>query len=302
LEATIATAAVVGLAARLNAVTAMLRTGFDTAVTGGVLVGVGSWLAVRRRAATRLTGIRPDLAGPVERHLLRASRLGATHTGVTLPTRYRPADDGRVQDQIVRIDARVAAKLARAGEVLLAGPVDTDARLGHALARVDAVEVEARAAVGDVVARAVAAGALAGAEAVGLELAWSPEIIACLNCKSMAGGTPHEDGLYRPVKVLTPRIMPWLMAGVPAPPGHNWCRCTLSRAAHDEAAGIRRESDLGTAYGWSGYDSTADMLAGVDLLLRSTRLRPAVRRDAVHNLGMGRFVVRRPPVRARTAA
>lgn len=298
LEAALTVAATAALAGQVQRVTEGLWAAVRAAGAAGA--GAGVLVAAAARAAdAQLARVRPTVGPVVARQLDRAARLGATHAGAVLPVGYRPADDPRVRDVLDRVDDRIGGKISAARAVL--ADVTTPGQARTAVDRVAAVDVEARAAVSDTVVRAVAAGGLAAAERAGLALAWHPEHDACLSCQSMAGGTPRDDGLYRPVKVLSPRLLPWLAEGIPAPPAHARCRCHLTAGTHDDAAGIRRDADLAVAYGWSLHDSLPAMLAGVDLLLRSTRLRAGVRRDAVHHLGMGRFTNRRP-VRGRAAA
>lgn len=294
------TAAVAHLTRQVADIADLLDVAARTATTAGP-GGRGIVTGAARIAAARLRRLTPRTEQAVTRHLERAARLGAGHAGHALPARYVPAADPHVRDLLERVDARIAAKVADVVAALLERPPVTAGQARDAAARVGAIESEARAAVSDVIVRAVAAGATAAADARGVALAWEPEPEACLNCVGMAGGTPRHDGLYRPVKVLTARPMPWLLEGVPGPPGHNRCRCHLTLATHAQAADIRRAADVATAYGWSAYDSLPAQLAGLDLLLRSTRLRPAVRRDAVHHAGMGRFTARGPARKARPA-
>jgi hypothetical protein len=288
LEAAIVAAALVLLLRRLKRV----RDGVDRAQKKSATDPAG-WLAARQAAARMLRSTTVDLA-PVERLLPKAAKLGAKHVGVPLPDGYDPASSDPVRAALDRAEATVRDKLDAAAKALMDGPLDTPGKVADALARTDAAGSAAQAGVGDVVHTAIYDGATAAATAASRELSWQPEIDACLNCQGMAGGVPRHDGRYRPVKVLAPRPMQWLLDGILGPPAHSRCRCKLVLSTHDEAADIRRTADVATAYGWSAYDRLPDLIKGVDLLLRQTRLRPAVRADARANLRAGRFVHLRP--------
>jgi hypothetical protein len=285
LEAAIVAAVTGHLARRIGRAIGTLRTGWRLAVGRGP-----EWTAIRRSVAADLLSIRPGLAAPTARMLPRAARLGATHLGGTLPAGHEPAADDLIAEAIDTIDASVRARLTIAAARLTAEPVDTPARLDAATGRIDTARTHAETTVGDAVARAAAGGATAVADETGIDLTWWTEPSACLSCQSMAGSVRSPGGLFLPVTILAPRIIPWLPAGVACPPAHRSCRCHLEPATEGLAEALAREAERSVARGESAFDSLPARLRAVDALLSSgTRLPRSVRARAAQDRALGRF-------------
>lgn len=291
LEAAVVAAVTAHLTARLTRVTGLLRHGFRLATTDP-----GRWRIIRQKAAGDLRGLRPDVASRVGRFLPRAARLGAGHAGGSLPLGHLPTSDNLISDMLLRVDQDVARKIELAATAILAGPLDTTAKLDATLARVDAVHGEAAQVAGDSVARAVAGGTVAVADAEGLGLTVVTERDACLSCRSMAGARRGRDGLFRPVRRFAARMIPWLLDGVTGPPFHGSCRCGLQVETPGLVDGLRREAERSVARGESLYDSLPARLRAVDRVLTSTRLPRSVRDRAAQDQARGRFSGRRSAV------
>jgi hypothetical protein len=286
LEAAAVAAVTASLAARLAAIQRRLRDAFAHAGTEP-----GRWATARQAAASDLIATWTDIAGALARYLPRAAELGARHIGAPLPGSWAPQDDDQIQAALARVDADVQSRLQRAGLAVLTDEIGTPGQFEDVLGRVDAAAREARAQAGDTIARTVATGAVAAADGAGLDLVWWSERDACLSCTSMAGATRSGDGLFRPVRVLAPRIIPWYRDGMATPPGHRGCRCSLARATPGLADALRREAERSVARGESAYDSLPARLRAVDRLLaaQASRIPKSVRQRAASDRARGRF-------------
>lgn len=305
LEAAVTAAVLAALLRRLHWITSTLTTGHRD---------VSRVVDARQYAAGQLSAIRVDLGPQVMRFLPRAAELGAQHVDAPLPAWWTPAADPGLIEAVQRADATVQAKVQQVAAQVLTAPLPTEGAVivgprawtpvrasGETLAeRVAAVGAAASSAVGDVVARAVSVGAVAAASAAGVGLCWYTERGSCLSCASMAGATQGDDGLFRPVRVFAPRIIPWLPAGVASCPAHGGCRCHLAPATPGLADALRREAEREVARGESEYDSLPARLRAVDRLLagRTSRIPKSVRERAATDRARGSFSRPRP----RTAA
>lgn len=293
LEAAIVAAVTSDLARQVGRAIGTLRTGFRLAAGNGP-----QWTAARRAVAGDLRRIRPRLAVQTTRMLPRAAQLGARHLGAPLPAGHDPLADDVLAAAIDTLDASVRARLVTAAARLTTDPIDTPARLDDAAARIDSARTTAEGTVGDAVARAAAGGTTAAADDTDTDLVWWSERDACLSCTSMAGAVRTPGGLFVPVAILAPRIIPWLPGGITAPPAHRSCRCHLEVATEGLAAALAREAERSVARGESAYDSGPARLRAIDGLLRhGHRLPASVRRRAAEDLARGRLSRRdtRPP-------
>jgi hypothetical protein len=307
LEAAVTAAVLAALLRRLHWITSTLTTGHRD---------VSRVVDARQHAAGQLSTLRVDLAPQVLRFLPRAAELGAQHVDAPLPAWFDPAAVPSIVQALERADATVQARVQQVATQVLAAPlpVDTEPAVvvgpgvwvprtspprasGESLAdRVTAVGAVAAAAVGDVVARTVATGAVTAAAAAGTPVTWWTEPGACLSCQSMAGSTPGEDGLFRPVRIFAPRIIPWLPEGIEGPPAHGSCRCHCAPATPGLVDALRREAEREVARGESVYDSLPARLKAVDRLLaaRSSRIPKSVRERAARDRARGGFSHRNP--------
>jgi len=294
LEAAVTGAVLAAFLQRLHWVTSTVTAGHRD---------VSRVVDARQYAAGQLSAMRVDI-GQVARFLPRAAELGAQHADAPLPSWWAPEVDPGLVEAIQRAEATVQAKVQQVAAQVLTAPLPAETvtvgprawtpvrASGETLAdRVAAVGAAASTAVGDVVARAVAAGAVAAASGAGVGLCWYTERGSCLSCASMAGAVQGEDGLFRPVRVYAPRIIPWLPGGVASVPAHSGCRCHLAPATPGLVDALRREAEREVARGESEYDSLAARLAAVDRLLaaRSSRIPRTVRERAAHDRARGGF-------------
>lgn len=288
LEAAVVAAVTAGLAAQVARIAGVLRDAVHLAVTDPA-----QWRATRVRAARGLRRIRPDVARQVARLLPRAARLGARQAGGALPDSHVPGGDDLNRQALDTVDRDTAGRLARAADQLVDGRVDTLAQLEHVLDRADAAVSHAGTVAGDAAAREVAAGLRATAAEQGMDLVIVAERDACLSCQSMAGATTTADGgMFRPVRVYTNRLMPWLRDGVETVPLHRRCRCRVAVATPGLADGLRREAERSVARGQSAYDSLPARLRAVDRVLAapgSSRLPKSVRDRAARDRARGEF-------------
>ena len=254
-------------------------------------VDVSRAIWARQIAAGQLSTLRVDLAGQVLRFLPRAAELGAQHVDAPLPEWFDPSADSTIVQALERADATVQARVQAVAVEVLASPLASTTQAEALAGRVTAAARAADTAVGDVVARTVATGAVTAARAANLDVTWWTEPGACLSCTSMAGSTPGDDGLFRPVRTFAPRIIPWLPAGIASCPAHSGCRCHVAAATPGLADALRREAEREVAKGESAYDSLPSRLKAVDRLLaaRTSRIPKSVRERAAHDRARGAF-------------
>jgi len=279
LEAAAVAAAVVGLADRLDAIGARVRAAAGVAVTAPA-----AWLAVRRRAAADLRAVRPAVAARITRILPRAADLGAQHAGGPLPAGHDPTADGLIGGILDRVDGLVREKLTRAARALRDDPATTPAGIDALLARVDAARQVAETAAGDATTRAIAGGAAAAADELGISLEWVTEPGACAICLGYAGSIREPGGRFHSTG-------PPPLAGdtdIEGPPGpHPHCRCWLRPSTQAVTNRLRRRNAARVALGPAAQLSAG--LRTLDQLLRSGRVRLPSRRQADTTRARGRF-------------
>lgn len=246
------------------------------------------WVAARQSTARQLRAIRVNLATAAARSLPAAARLGARHAGAPLPDSHDPSADDLIRDVLDTIDADVRGKIERAADHIATGRIEAPGQFEDAVHRIDAGKREADTQVATLVNRAVAGGTVAAADDAGVGLAWVAERTACGSCLSMSGSV-LTDGLFKPVTVYPPRPIPWMRAGVTAPPLHSSCRCHLRPATEGLAEGLAREAARSVARGWSAYDSLPARLAALDVVLRRGGLPKTVLQRAADDRARGRF-------------
>jgi hypothetical protein len=261
LEAAVVAAVVAGLADRLDTVSARLRRGVGLAVTAPT-----AWMLMRRRAALDLAATHPQVAARVARFLPRAARLGAAQVGGTLPDGHDPTEDPLIRRVLDSLDADVRDRIVQAARVLSTDAVTTPTQLDAVLHQADGARRMAETAAGDLTARAVAGGATAAADMLGLSLEWVAEPGACPACAAMDGQVREPGGQW---EARRPPL-PWPDALEHGAPAHPHCRCgrriyTGTRAT--PAAARPRPPRLFSPAGLRAR------LAAVDTALRSARGR-----------------------------
>lgn len=268
-------------------------SGLSTAIQAVLVALVRAWIRFQagqgtteeiRQEADKLRAIIPGvsevLAPLAIQGVSSGLDIGGAPSGAELENARQKAPRALLE-VVAGVDEAVAAKLDEAARLAVVLPMDTRGDVNLVMAKGRSAVNTARARARWAANYAVNAGITESARERGLRILWVAERNACLHCYAYAGRTvaPGEDfplGL-----TYADRPLNGPPEGLPHPPLHPNCRCSLEVTDLLLDESLAREAARSVARGWSDYDSEPARLRAADRLVQNGATLPGAAPNAL---------------------